>query len=126
MLLKHLFFSATSCLISSIAKVLNFLRSMLSGCSLRCSRIVETYAMRKSVSELILQTLCSLQAFASKLSSTPLAPFTFPPNLFIFSTYFCGTEDAPWRTRGKFGKRFSISLKISNLRFASSLNLYAP
>ena len=50
-------------------------------------------------------------------SGIPMASESLPPLLLMISTYLGITEDAPCRTIGKFGRRFSISSRISKRSF---------
>ena len=67
-------------------------------------------------------------AWRSWSSGTPMASFRAPPLALMSSTYLGVTEDAPWRTMGKPGRRLETSSRMSKRSWGlvPGLNLKAP
>ena len=112
-------------LISSLAGVRYFLGSNAPGSSANTFLICAVIASLKSVSTFIFDTPFKL-ASCSISSGTPFAPGISAPYLLHISTNSGITVDAPCNTIGVFGINSLIFFRISNLNFASPLNLYAP
>ena len=111
--------------ILSLAGPKYFLGSNSDGFSANTFLTVAVIASLKSVSTFTFDTP-SLPASCNISFGTPFAPGISPPNLLHVSTNSGITEDAPCNTIGVFGIFSFIFSNISNLSFASPLNLYAP
>ena len=102
-----------------------FLGSNTSGFSISAFLIAPVIAKRKSVSTFIFDTPLKL-ASCNISSGTPFAPGIFAPYLLHNSTNSGITVDAPCNTIGVLGNFSFTFSNMSNLNFASPLNLYAP
>ena len=108
--------------IKSLAGVKYLRGSKADGSSTNTFLIPAVIASLKSVSTFIFETP-EILASCNISSGTPLAPGIFPPySLHIFTNSGI-TVEAPCNTIGVFGILSLICFKISNLSFASPLNL---